>query len=101
MHPCLQYTDQDGIYVNPKSFDIATMWCFYSPKYNCWFRTPYENHETWMSISSIIVKSGCYKDRVPALINVEIIEYLRENNPIPSDAIIHVASEAEDQILKL
>ncbi len=101
MHPRLQYTDQDGVYVNPKSSAITTMWYFYSPKYNCWFWTPYENYETWMSVSSIIVKSGQYKDRVPAPINVEIIEYLRENNPIPSDAIIHVASEAEDQILKL
>jgi len=101
IHPRLQYTDQDGIYVNPKSSGVGTIWYFYSPKYNSWFWKPYENHKRWLSVNSIIVTSGCYKDKVLAPINVEIIEYLRENNPILPDAIIHVASEAEGQIFKL
>ncbi len=100
MHPRLQYTDQDGIYVNPKSFLVTAIWYFYSPKYNRQFWTPYKTYEGWISVDSCIVKSGYYKDQVPAPINVEIIEYLRQNDPIPPDAIVREALKAENRILK-
>jgi len=87
--------------VNPRSFHVTAIWYFYSPKNNRWFWTPYENHEPWIPVDSVIVRSGFYKDQVPALINIEIIEYLRQNNPIPPDDILHVALEAESRILKL
>jgi hypothetical protein len=101
MHPRLQYTNQDGIYVNPKSSLVTAIWYFYSPKYNRWFWTPYKTYEGWISVDSCIVKSGYYKDQVPALINVEIIECLRQNNPIPPDTVVREALEAENRILKL
>jgi hypothetical protein len=101
IHPRLQYTNQDGIYVNPKSFFGTSTWYFYSPKRNRWFWSQYQNFETCISVDTILIKSASYKDQLPAPINVEIIEYLRQNNPIPPEAIIQAASEAEDRILKL
>lgn len=101
MHPRLQYTNQDGVYVNPRSLFVTAIWYFYSPKRNRWFWTPYKNYEIWMCVDNLIVKSGYYKGQQPAQINIEIIEYLRQNNPIPPDAIIQAASAAEDRILKL
>lgn len=101
LHARLKYTNRDGIYVNPKSFLVTAVWYFYSPKHNKWFWTPYQNFDFWMSVDSIIVKSGFYKDQTPATINVEIIEYLRNNNPIPPDEIVQVASAVENTLLKL
>jgi hypothetical protein len=87
--------------VNPKSFFVTPIWYFYSPKHNRWFWTPYKNYDIWMPVDKLTVKSGSYKDQQPAQINIEIIEYLRQNNPFPPDTIIHAASEAESRILKL
>ena len=101
MHPRLQYINQDGIYVNPKSMFVTAIWYFYSPTHNRWYWTPYKNFENWIPVDSVIVRSGYYKDQVPALINVEIIEYLRQNNPVPPDSIVQAALEAETRILKL
>lgn len=101
LHPRLKYINRDGVYVNPKSFFVTAIWYFYSSKTNRWFWTPYENYESWIPVDSVVVRSGYYKNQVPASINVETIEYLRRNNPIPPDDILHVASEAENRILKL
>jgi hypothetical protein len=87
--------------VNPKSFLVTAIWYFYSPKHNRWFWTPYKDYNIWMSVDNLIVKSGLYKDQKPAAINIEIIEHLRLNNPIPPDAILHAAFEAEKRILIL
>jgi hypothetical protein len=54
-----------------------------------------------MSVDSRTVKSGFYKSQVPAPTNVEIIKYLRKTNPIPSDAVVRAALEAETRILNL
>lgn len=101
LHPRLQYTNNRGIYISPKSFLVTAIWYFYSPKHNKWFWTPYQNFNCWMSADTLLVKSGYYKDQVPAAINVEIIEYLRNNNPLPPNEIIQVALKAEDHLLKL
>ncbi len=101
IHPRLQYTNQDGVYINPKSSFVTAIWYFYSPTRNRWFWTPYENYNVWMSVDELTVKSGCYKDRQPASINIEIINYMRQNNPVPSKTIIDAASEAENRVLKL
>jgi len=53
-----------------------------------------------MSVDSCIVRSGFYKNELPALINIEIIEYLGQINPIPPDAIVREALEAENRIFK-
>jgi hypothetical protein len=54
-----------------------------------------------MSVDELTVKSGCYKDRQPASINIEIIKYMQQNNPIPPKTVIDAASEAENRVLKL
>ncbi|CAF2086654.1 unnamed protein product [Rotaria magnacalcarata] len=97
----LQYTNHDGVYMNPKSLFVTAVWYFYSPKYNSWFWTPYKNYEIWMPVDNHTVKSGCYKDRKPVLPNIQIIEYLQQYNPIPPDEILYAASQAEYRILKL
>lgn len=97
----LQYTNQDGVYVNPRSFLVTPIWYFYSSQRNGWFWTPYKNYEVWMSVETLIVKSGYYKDQKPATVNVEIIKYLQENNPRPPEEIVREAFKAEDRILIL
>lgn len=97
----LEYTNKDGIYVNPRSFLVTPIWYFYSPQRNGWFWTPYNNHEVWMSVMTLIVSSGSYKNQKPATVNIEIINYLEENNPLPPENILREAYQAEDRILKL
>jgi hypothetical protein len=101
MHARLQYTNQDGIYVNPKSSLATAIWYFYSPKNNHWFWTPYKPYKGWMSVGSCTVKSGFHKSQIPARKNVEIIKYLRKTNPIPPDTVVRDALEAENRILNL
>lgn len=97
----LQYTNDSGIYVNPRSFFVTPLWYFYSPRRHSWFWTPYKNYDVWMSVDNLIVKSGSFKDQKQAAVNIEIIKYLQENNPLPPVDIIREASKAEDRILKL
>jgi hypothetical protein len=67
--------NQDGVFVNPRSFLVTTIWYFYSPKNNHWFWTPYKPYKGSIPVHSCIVTSGFYKNELPALINIEIIEY--------------------------
>ncbi|CAF1653411.1 unnamed protein product, partial [Rotaria sp. Silwood1] len=69
IHPRLQYANIDGIYVNPASPGVTPIWYFYSPRYNVWFWTPYENFGVWMPVHTLTVKSGYYKGEQPAPTN--------------------------------
>ncbi|CAF5007820.1 unnamed protein product, partial [Rotaria sp. Silwood1] len=101
IHPRLQYANIDGIYVNPASPGVTPIWYFYSPRYNVWFWTPYENFGVWMPVHTLTVKSGYYKGEQPAPTNRQVIEHLRENNPIPPGTMLEAALKVEKRILKL
>eukprot|EP01084_Bolivina_argentea_P201984 345171_1 len=76
-----------NIFIRPPSAQISTIWYQFNNETNKWYWTPYNDHSVWMSVSNLLVSDGHWKNCKPAIVNVNIIEYLNQNNPIPPRTI--------------
>lgn len=100
LHAKLEFCDESGVYVNPKSATATAIWYFYSSKNDQWFWTPYKNFAVWMSVFQLEVTKGYWKGQKPAALNIEIINYLATYNPLPPACIVQIGCTIEENLLK-
>ena len=86
---------ESNMFIRNRSYGITPIWYKYDVQSKQWYWTPYRDLRCWISVDTLIVPSGPWKNCKPATPNVVIIQYLAENcNPTPPH-IIQLSKQRE------
>ncbi|KAH3723336.1 hypothetical protein Pelo_17957 [Pelomyxa schiedti] len=73
---------EGDVFIRHASIGITPIWYFFGPD-NMWYWTPYDHFIAWIPVTELRCTAGIWKGAKPATQNINIINYLKNNTPIP------------------